>query len=91
MESQQISLIELKHIQSQLESLQTGRDKTKCVEQINPETGQVLRVYPSSTVAANFMEISQSHISACCNGRQQTCGGFKWRFYDGPLLDCKYI
>ena len=76
-------MIELKHIQSQLE--------TKCVEQIHSITGQVLRVYPSIAAAANFMEIYQSHISKCFNGKRQTCGGFKWRFYDGPLLDCKYI
>ena len=75
-------MIELKHIQSQLE--------TKCVEQINPITGQVLRIYPSIAAAANFMEISKSSIHNCSNGKRQTCAGFKWRFYDGPLLDCKY-
>ena len=81
-------MAELKDIQSQLKTGHTG--KTKCVEQINPINDQVLRVYPSITAAANFMGISISHISECCNGKLQTCGGFKWRFYDGPLLDCKY-
>ena len=83
-------MIELKHIQSQLETVHTG-GKTKCVEQIDLETGEILRVYPSVTAAANFMGISISHISECCYGKLLTCGGFKWRFYDGPLLDCKYI
>jgi len=36
------------------------------------------------------MGIDNSSIRSCCNGKLQTCGGFKWRFYDGPLLDCKY-
>ena len=82
-------MIELKHIQSQLETFHTG-SKTKCVEQINPITGQVLRVYPFVTAAANFMGIDHSSISNCCNNKIKTCGGFKWRFYDGPPLDCKY-
>ena len=84
-----MTLIELKYIQSQYETVHTNNE-AKCVEQIHSETGQVLRIYPSVTAAAKFMKISQSNISSCCNGKKQTCCGFKWRFYDGPLLDCKY-
>ena len=83
-EPQQMSLKDLKLLQSQLENA------AKCVEQIHPVTDQVLRVYSSATAAANFMGIYRSSISLCCNGKQQTCGGFKWRFYDGPLLNCKH-
>ena len=84
-EPQQMSLKELKLLQSQLENA-----AVKCVEQIHPVTDQVLRVYSSASTAANFMGISNSNIHSCCDGKQQTCGGFKWRFYDGPPLDCKY-
>ena len=24
--------------------------------------------------------LRNSHISACCRGQQNTCGGFKWRY-----------
>ena len=81
-----MSLKKLKLLQSQLENA-----AVKCVEQIHPVTDQVFRVYPSATAAANFMGIDNSHIhKCCCNGKLQTCGGFKWRFYDGPLLNCKH-
>ena len=88
---QQMSLKKLKLLQSQLKSSPTVYPtKPKCVEQIHPVTGQVLRVYPSVTAAANCMGIAKSSINSCCNGKVQTCGRFKWRFYDGPPLDCKY-
>ena len=88
-EPQQMSLKDLKLLQSQLENA-AANSKAKCAEQIHPVTGQVLRVYSSATAAANFMGIDNSNISQCCNGKQQTCGGFKWRFYNGPPLDCKH-
>ena len=84
-----MTLLELKYIQSELKTGHTVRT-TKCVEQIHSETSQVLRVYPSIAAVANFMGISHSSISRCCTGKQQTCDGFRWRYYDGPLLDCKY-
>ena len=81
-----MSLKTLKLLQSQLENA----TKAKCVEQIRLVTGQILRVYPSATAAAKFMGLYTSSIHKCCDGKVQTCGGFKWRFYDGPPLDCKY-
>ena len=59
----------------------------KMVEQLHPETGEVLRVYPSGKYAATFMQVSQGGISQCCNGNCQEFCGFKWRFYTGPPLD----
>ena len=85
MEPQQMALKKLKLLQSQLDN-----PAVKCVEQIHPVTDQVVRVYPSATAAANFMGIDHSNIRSCCNGKLQTCGGFKWRLYDGPPLDCKH-
>ena len=95
MESQWMSLEELNQLQVQLKAaaIKTkARSTAKCVEQIHLVTDQVLRVYPSITTAANFMGMNTSdYISACCKGKVKTCAGFKWRFYDGPLLDCKCI
>ena len=65
--------------------------RVKCVEQIHPATDEVLRVYPSGTAAASFMGVGESGISQCCNGMIYTWKGFKWRFYRGPPIDCKYL
>ncbi len=74
-----------------LEALQVmkPRNTFKYVEQIHPATDQVLRVYPSVVVAAAFMQIGKSGIYSCCNSQQLIYVGFKWRFYNGPPLDCK--
>ena len=86
-----MSFKNLKLLQLQLGNATVNSStSTKSVEQIHPVTDQVLRVYPFVQAAANFMGIANSNIHRCCNGKMQTCGGFKWRFYDGPLLNCKH-
>ena len=35
--------------------------------------------YPSAHEAARTLKLHVQHICACCNGRQKTCGGLKWR------------
>lgn len=30
-------------------------------------------------------------ISQCCNGRYPHANGYRWRFYEGPPIDCKYF
>ena len=62
---------------------------SKCVEQLDLETGEVLRVYPSGWYAAKILSVSQGGISQCMNGLRQSCYGFRWRAYDGPPLDCE--
>ena len=39
------------------------------------ETGEQ---YPSTKEAERQTGIDQSHISACCNGKRKTAGGFHW-------------
>jgi hypothetical protein len=63
--------------------------RTKSIEQLHIDTGEVLRVYPSGKDAAAFMNVSQSGISLCCTGSKPDCYGFKWRIYEGPPIDCK--
>lgn len=63
--------------------------RTKPIEQLHLITGEVLRVYPSGKDAASFMNVSQSSISQCLQGKRNDCFGFKWRFYEGPPIDCK--
>lgn len=40
------------------------------------ETGEV---YPSAHEVERQMGIFQTSVSACCNGRQKTAGGYHWR------------
>ena len=63
----------------------------KCIEQLHPETGEVLRIYPSGSDAAKLMKVSQGGISQCINGLRNSCYGFRWRSYEGPPIDCKNL
>lgn len=67
-----------------------GGTRVKAIEQLHILTGEVLRVYPSGKHAASFMNVSQSGISLCCSGTKPDAYGFKWRFYEGPAIDCKF-
>jgi len=40
------------------------------------------KVYSSVKSAADDVGVKYPNISACCSGRQQTAGGYTWRFYD---------
>ena len=75
-----ITVDEIEHQQTSQDKMKMLQTNCKCVEQIDLETDQVLRIYPSIIAAANFMGVDQSSISECCTGKQQTCGGFKWRY-----------
>ena len=62
----------------------------KVVEQLHIQTGEVLRVHKNMLSASKFMGLlSSDGISACCRNLQQKSSGFKWRFYEGPPIDCK--
>lgn len=54
--------------------------RSKTVLQIDKETGQVIAEYPSTQEAARKLNICQSTISECCNGKRNTAGGFKWQY-----------
>ena len=64
---------------------------SKCVAQLDLETGEVLRVYPSGWYAAKILNVSQGGISQCMNGLRTSCYGFRWRAYEGPSLDCECV
>lgn len=93
------SIEELLEIRSKTESSKVGGVyivnrsgiKTKPLEQLDLETGIVLRRYPSGTDAALLMKASQGGISQCCNGLKTEAYNFKWRWYEGPPIDCKSI
>lgn len=56
------------------------KDKSKMVLQIDPTTGDVIAEFPSTMEVQRQLGLRNSHISACCRGQQNTCGGFKWRY-----------
>jgi hypothetical protein len=49
------------------------------IEQIDLETGAVVRSYRSQSAAANALGVSQSTISMCCRGKLHSAYGFGWR------------
>lgn len=55
-------------------NVQTGR---KGMPVVNLTTG---KEYSSIREAAYDTAVDQSGISACCYGKQKTCGGYKWMF-----------
>lgn len=56
------------------------KDKSKTVLQIDPTTGDVIAEFPSTMEVQRQLGFRNSHISSCCRGQQNTCGGFKWRY-----------
>lgn len=42
--------------------------------------GEFIKEYASATTAANELGLQQSLISACCNGRRKSTGGYRWAF-----------
>jgi hypothetical protein len=53
-------------------------------------TGEVLRVFYNQKEAANMLGVSQAGLSQCCSGVKPDAYGFKWRFYEGPAINCKF-
>lgn len=52
----------------------------KPVLQLDKDTGEVIREWESATDASLKLGINNSHISACCRGKRNSAGGFRWRF-----------
>lgn len=53
---------------------------TKPVLQLDKETGEVLREWECMRDIERELGIRHSSVSACCNGKQNTAGGFKWQY-----------
>ena len=68
-----------------------NRTFRKIIEQRHMTTKGVLRIYESQKHAADFLRVSQSGISLCCNKKQTDAYGFCWQFYKGPPLDFDMI
>lgn len=53
---------------------------SKPVLQIDKNTGQVISEYQSLREAGRQLNIGNGSISRCCNGKQKTYKGYKWKF-----------
>lgn len=42
--------------------------------------GNIINEFISVTAAAHYIHRDTTSISKCCKGKQQTCGGYKWRY-----------
>lgn len=52
----------------------------KEIVQCDKNTGQLMHIYSCSGEAAKAVGVDRSSIVKCCNGKQQTCAGYKWYF-----------
>ena len=57
-----------------------GEANSKPVLQINKDTGEFIKEWPSAHEVERQLGYSNTHISACCLGKRNTCGGFKWSY-----------
>lgn len=43
-------------------------------------SGEYISIFPSASVAGKQLNLQPSLISACCNGRRKSTGGYRWTF-----------
>lgn len=65
-----------KHILSSTELL------SRKVYQIDKDTDEVVKEYPSMSMAAKETNSREPHIRDCCKGSRNTHNGFKWKYVD---------
>ena len=53
--------------------------KARCIVQLN-EDGSFVREWAYIRLASKTLNISESHISACCRNMRKTVGGFIWKY-----------
>lgn len=53
---------------------------SKPVLQIDQLTDTIIAEFPSASEVERQLGYKQGNISNCCNGRQNTCGGYKWKY-----------
>lgn len=54
----------------------------KPVLQLDKVTSEVIREWECASDVERELGIDHSNISACCYGKQNTAGGFRWKFVD---------
>lgn len=68
-----------KDVLSKISSVNKGNsNRSKKVKQIDIVTGEVIKIWDSSRLAANELGINYKGISKVCNGNKKTYKGYKW-------------
>jgi len=57
------------------------------VEQLDIDTGALLRRYFSLKKACHCMNVTLDYVEECCLGGRESAYGFKWRFTSSPVED----
>ena len=53
---------------------------SKQVQMFDKKTGELLATFPSTIEAWRITGIAKQNISACCNGKRKSTGGYIWRY-----------
>ena len=56
-----------------------NKAKSKAILQLDLD-GNIINEFISSYEAERQLDISESNINQCCNGKRKTAGGYKWQF-----------
>lgn len=54
--------------------------KSKCVLQLDKETDEVIKEWPSLGEVQRQLGYSQANICNCCKGKRNTASGYKWQY-----------
>lgn len=82
MKSEQYNSMSKDDIRNFVNSINSKRKgKPTKIVRINKDTGE-RTVYNSMLEAANENNCSVSNISKCAKGKQETCAGFMWKYFD---------
>ena len=55
-------------------------EQSKSVFQIDMITNEIIAEFSATMEVERQLGFNHRNISACCLGKQKTCGGFKWRY-----------
>ena len=45
--------------------------------------GEIIKVFDGIKLAADTLGLHSGNIVKACKGQQHTCGGYKWKYYEG--------
>lgn len=63
---------------------------SRSIEQIDPETGEVLRVFNRIRDASEFVGVKSNSITHVLKGRSKTCRGYFWKYVDQSHVDVEF-
>lgn len=71
-------------LENTLDNLQwlSRQDNVKKEQSIKVLCVETDTIYNSASEAARQTGIAQANISACCNGKRKTAGGYHWKFVE---------